>query len=61
VLSPVRVHILQEFNTLSPTRLRIYKIARPPQTKTYEGRLPQTDKKTAAKSLYWSFFLDDDI
>ncbi len=34
VLSPVGDHILQEFNTLNLTRFRIYKIARPSQTKT---------------------------
>jgi hypothetical protein len=45
VLSPVGDHILQVFNTLYLTRLRIYEIARKPQTKTSEGRGPQTDKK----------------
>jgi hypothetical protein len=30
-LSPVGDHILQEFNTLYPTRFRTYKIARPTQ------------------------------
>jgi hypothetical protein len=44
VLSPVGDHILQEFNTLCLTRFRIYKIVRPPQTKTKEGKGPQTDK-----------------
>ncbi len=34
VLSLVGDHILQEFNTLYLTRLRSYKIARPPETKT---------------------------
>ncbi len=34
VLSCVVDHILQEFNTLFLTRLRNYKIATPPQTKT---------------------------
>jgi hypothetical protein len=38
VLSPVGDNILQEFNTLYLTRFRTFKIARPPQTKTYEGR-----------------------
>jgi hypothetical protein len=33
-VSPVGDHILQEFNTLYLTRIRTYKIARPPQTKT---------------------------
>jgi hypothetical protein len=41
VLSCVGNHILQEIKTL--TRFRIYKIARPPQTKNYEGRGSQTD------------------
>jgi hypothetical protein len=44
VLSPVEDHILQEFNTLYLTIFRTYKIARPPETKTLEGRGPQTDK-----------------
>ncbi len=44
MLSLVGDHILQEFNTLYLTRFRIYKVARPPQTKTQEGRGPQTDK-----------------
>jgi hypothetical protein len=44
VLSPVADHILQEFNTLYPTKFTTYKIARPPQTKTLEWRGPQTDK-----------------
>jgi hypothetical protein len=34
VLSPVRDHILQEFNTLYLTRFKTWKIARPPQTIT---------------------------
>jgi hypothetical protein len=38
VLSPVRDHILQEFNTQYLTRFRTYKIARPTQTNTSEGR-----------------------
>ncbi len=48
-------HILQEFYTLYLTRFRTFKIARPPQTKTQEGRGPQTDKHPA-KSLYKLFF-----
>ncbi len=40
VLSSVGDHILQGFNTLYLTN----KIARPPQTKTFEGRGPQLDK-----------------
>ncbi len=44
VLSCVGDHILQEFNTLFLTRFRIYKITLPPQTKTSEGRGPQTDE-----------------
>ncbi len=43
MLSRVGDHILQD-NTLYLTRFRIYKIARPPQTKTWEGRGPQTNK-----------------
>jgi hypothetical protein len=34
VLSCVVDHILQEFNTLFPTRFRTYKTATSPQTKT---------------------------
>jgi hypothetical protein len=34
VLSPVGDHILHDFNTLHLTRFKIYKIARPPQTKS---------------------------
>ncbi len=41
MLSPVGDHILQEFNTLYVTRFRTYRIARPPQTKTWERRGPQ--------------------
>ncbi len=33
-----------EFNTLYLTNFRTYKIATPPQTKTWEGRGPPTDK-----------------
>jgi hypothetical protein len=44
VLGLVGYHILDEFNTLYLTRLRTYKIAKPPQTKTYDGRGPQADK-----------------
>jgi hypothetical protein len=44
VLTCVGDHILQEFTILYLTRFRTYKIARPPQTKTWEGRGPQTDK-----------------
>jgi hypothetical protein len=51
VVSPLEDHILQEFNTLYLTSFRTYKIARPPQTKTSEGRGPQTEKNTCCKSL----------
>jgi len=44
-------HILQEFNTLHLTRFSAYKIARPPQTKTLDGRGPQTDKHLPQMSL----------
>jgi hypothetical protein len=37
VLSCVGDHIQQEFNTLFLTRIRTYKIARPPQTKNLGG------------------------
>jgi hypothetical protein len=47
-VSTVGDHILQEFNTLYLTKFRTYKIASPPQTKTYEWRGPQS---AAAKSL----------
>jgi hypothetical protein len=57
VWSPVGDHILQEFNTLYLTRFRTFKIARPLQTKTYEGRGPYTDN-TCRKD---PSILDDDI
>jgi hypothetical protein len=44
VLSCVGDHIHQDLNTLFLNGFRNYKIAIPPQTKTYEGRGPQTDK-----------------
>jgi hypothetical protein len=44
MLSPVGDHILQEINILSLTRFRTCKIAKPPQTKIYEWKGPQTDK-----------------
>jgi hypothetical protein len=56
VLSPVGVHILQEFNTLYLTIFRTYKIARPSQTKTKEGRGPQTDKHPAKSRFTDQFF-----
>jgi hypothetical protein len=61
MLSCVVNYILQEINPLYLTRFRTYRIARPPnETKTLEGRGPQTDKH-AAKSLYRSFSLVSDI
>jgi hypothetical protein len=45
----VGYHILQEFYTLFLTRFKTYKIARHAQT------------KPAAKSLYRSIFLNDNI
>ncbi len=58
-MSPVGEHTLQELNTLYLTRFRTYKIARPPQTKTQEGRGLQTYCKRL--SPYRSIFVDDDI
>jgi hypothetical protein len=49
VLSTVGDHILKEFNTLDLTRLRTYKIARPPK-----------QKPTVGVPLHVNF-LDDDI
>ncbi len=54
VLSLVGDHILQEFNTLYLTRFRTYKIARPLQTITQEGRGASDRYTPAAKSLYRS-------
>jgi hypothetical protein len=59
-LIPVGDHILQEFKTLNLTRFRTYKIAKPPQTITQEGRGPQTDKYLP-QSPFQVNFLDDDI
>jgi hypothetical protein len=56
VLSPVRDHILQEFNTLYLTRFRTYKIARPPQPKIWEGRGPQTAKHLPQSPFTGQFF-----
>jgi hypothetical protein len=60
VLNHVGDHILQEFNILYLTRLRTYRIARPPQTKTWEGRWPQKDKQLP-QSPFTGHFFDDDI
>ncbi len=43
------------------TRFRTYEIATPPQTKTWEGRGPQTGKHLPQSSFTGKFFLDDDI
>jgi hypothetical protein len=51
-LSCVGGHFLQDFNTLYLTKFRTSKFARPPQTKSYEERGPQTNKQLTAKSLY---------
>jgi hypothetical protein len=56
LLSCVGDHILQEFNTLLLTRFRPYKIATPPQTKTLEGRRPQTDKHLPQNPFRGQFF-----
>ncbi len=56
MLSCVGYYILQEFNILFLTRFRTYNIALPPETKTWEGRGPQTDKHLPAKSLYRQFY-----
>ncbi len=49
-------YILQEFYTLHLTRFRTYKIARPIQTKTWEGRGPQTAKHLPQSPLIGQFF-----
>jgi hypothetical protein len=49
-------HILQEYNNLFLKRFRTYKIALPPQTKTYEGRGPQTDKHLPKSPFSGKFF-----
>jgi hypothetical protein len=60
VMGPVGDHILQEFNTLYLTRFKTYKIARPTETKTQEGRgLRQIN--TCRKVPLQINFLDDDI
>jgi hypothetical protein len=56
VLSPVGDHILKEFNTLDLTRFKIFKIARPPLTKTSEGRGPQIDKHLPQNPFTGQFF-----
>ncbi len=57
MLSCVGDHILQEFNTLFLTRFTTYKIALPFQTKTWEGRGPQTDKHLPQSPFTHKFFL----
>ncbi len=59
MLSCVGDHILQKFNTLYLTRYRTYTIARPPQTKTLEGRGLQTDKHLQLSPFKGEFFLDE--
>jgi hypothetical protein len=62
VLSCVGDHILQDFNTLYLTRFRTYKIALPPpQTKPIRGEEASDRYTPAAKSLYMSIFLGNDI
>jgi hypothetical protein len=56
VLSWVRDHILQEFKNLYLTRFRTFKIARPPQIKTLEGRGPRTDKHLPQSPLKGKIF-----
>jgi hypothetical protein len=46
-----------EFDTRFLTRFRTCKIATPPQTKTYEGRGPQTDKHLPRRLFTAQFFL----
>ena len=43
------------------TRFRTYKIALPPQTKTQEGRGPQTDRHLPQSPFTGQFFLDSNI
>ncbi len=61
MFSPVGDHFVQEVNTLYLTRFRTYTIARPPQTKTYEGRGPHTNKHLPQCPFTGQFLLDDDI
>ncbi len=57
MLKCVGAHILLEFYTLFLTRFRNYKIALPPQTKTYKGRLPQIDKHQRQSPFTRLFFI----
>ncbi len=64
MLIPVGDHILQEFNTLYLTRFRTYKITYTTTNKNLGGGggLRQIFMYiSAAKSLYMSIFLDNDI
>jgi hypothetical protein len=61
MLIAVGDHIMLELNTLYLTRFKSYKIARPSQTKTWEGREPQTDRHLPQSPFSVQFFLDDDI
>ncbi len=56
VWSPVGDHILQKLIPLYLTKLRTYKIGRPPQTKTQEERGPQTDKHLPQSPFTGKFF-----
>ncbi len=56
VLSCVGDNILQEINILFLARLRTYKIALPPQTKTQEGRGPQQINTCRKVTLQVNFF-----
>ncbi len=50
------INIVQELYTVYLTRFRTYKSALPPQTKTYEGRGPQTDKHLPPSTFIWLIF-----
>ncbi len=50
--------ILQDFNNVSD---QIQNLARPPQTKNLGGEWASDRSTPAAKSLYMSIFLDDEI
>jgi hypothetical protein len=61
VLSGVGDHILLVFNTLYLTRFRTYKVALPPQTKTWKGMGPQIDQHLSQNPFTGKVFLDDDV
>jgi hypothetical protein len=55
-MSPVRDHILQDFNTLYPTRFRTHKIARPPPNKKPRMGGGLTDKHLPRSPFTGKFF-----